>query len=42
MIEAMILIEEWRDLPPKNWSSYYVRIRIKERGDLDGQEKLQT
>ena len=29
------------DLPPKNWSSYYVRIRIKERGDSDGQEKLQ-
>jgi len=22
------------DLPPKNWSSYYVRIRIKERGDM--------
>ena len=20
------------DLPPKNWSSHYVRIRIKERG----------
>jgi|GEM_PF-2793361 len=21
------------DLPPKNWSSYYVRVRIKERGE---------
>jgi len=38
----IIKLRMFFDLPPKNWSSYYVRIRIKERGDLDGQKKLQT
>ena len=30
------------DLPPKNWSKRNVRVRTKERGDVNGQKKLQT
>ena len=30
------------DLPPKNRSSYYVKLWIEERGDLNGQKELHT
>ena len=38
--EAKEGIGNYIDLPPKNWSSLYVRIGIKKKGDMNGEKKL--